>query len=240
MTDIPQNIRSHLAAMPHFAMLPAEDLNYLAEITTYERFLKGRELAIQSKTQLSYIYLIRRGQVSIYEEKDGQRLHGGYIKAGEVFGGISLLMNAGVSLRTVIVDEETEAYLIPKEFFLDLCTRYKNFFGYFIENFSKHIADPALEIIISSGQARHFLGSIAPFFLSDEIMEMILSAISLVYHYRGSVLFIQGRSRVGYLYILYKGAAERYYEQNGQKTIQEIIGEGDLYGGISMLPFRMS
>lgn len=229
-------IREYLETMPHFAMLPAIERDQLAGQAITRSFAKGDELAVQGKTRLSHIYVLRRGRISIYDEKGGGRRFGGYIQMGEVFGGITLLMNAGLSLRTVLVDEQTEAYLIPDHKFLDLCTRYKDFYAYFVENFSKHITDPALDTIIGSGQAKIFLSGAAPFsFLPEEAVEQTAEALSMVFHSRGTVLFVQGRTRVGYLYILYKGSAERYYEQKGRKTMRDILGEGDLYGGISML-----
>ena len=141
-------IRSFLDSMPHFQMLPDAELDRLARLADFQVLAAGTFLANQGETVIQYIYLIRSGQISIYDEKDGKRQLGGYIKAGEVFGGISILMNAGVSLRTVQVDQETEAYLIPRDIFLDLCARYKSFYAYFIENFSRHITDPALDTII--------------------------------------------------------------------------------------------
>jgi CBS domain-containing protein len=228
--------RNFLAMMPHFAMLPDNELDGLAEQARLETFAKGTELAVQGKTRLAHIYVIVHGQISIYDEKDGRRRPGGQIKAGEVFGGITLLMNAGISLRTVQVDEVTGAYLIPQHTFLDLCARYKGFYAFFVENFSKHISDPALDTIILSGQAKIFLAGVAPFsFLPEDAVEQAVQALSMVFHPRGTVLFVQGRTRVGYLYILNQGSAERYYEQNGQKNMRDILGEGDIYGGISIL-----
>ncbi len=229
-------IRSFLDSMPHFQMLPDAELDRLARLADFQVLAAGTFLANQGETVIQYIYLIRSGQISIYDEKDGKRQLGGYIKAGEVFGGISILMNAGVSLRTVQVDQETEAYLIPRDIFLDLCARYKSFYAYFIENFSRHITDPALDTIIISGQAKIFLSSVEPFsFLPENAMEQVSNALSMVFHKKGTILFLQGRTRVGHLYVLQKGSAERYFEQGGQKQMRDIIGEGDLYGGISML-----
>ena len=229
-------IRSYLDHMPHFKMLPETELDHLARLADRQILAEGAFLAKQDETIITHIYVIRRGQISIYDVKKGKPQLGGYIKAGEVFGGITLLMNAGVSLRTVQVDQETEAYLIPKDTFLDLCTRYKDFFAFFVENFSTHITDPALETIIISGQAKILLSSVAPFsFLSDDAMEQVSNSLSMVFHKKGTILFSQGRTRVGHLYVLQKGSAERYFEQSGQKQMRDIIGEGDLYGGISML-----
>jgi CBS domain-containing protein len=230
-----QQIRAYLANIPHFAMLPAEELDRVALQTTRQQLSKGTLLAEQGKSRVTQIYVVKQGQISIYDEKAGRRL-GGHIKSGEVFGGITILMNAGISLRTVQVDETTEVYLIPDQYFLDLCARYKNFYAYFVENFSKHVFDPALDDIISSGQAQIFLSTVAPFsFLSEQAVEMAAQHLSMVSYPKATVLFEQGRTRVAYLYILQRGSAERYYRKGNQKTMLDIMGEGDIYGGISML-----
>jgi CBS domain-containing protein len=229
-------VRRYLGKMPHFKMLPARELDYLAEQSIRKNLSEGEVLARQGKTSINHIYIIKSGQFSLYSEKAGKRQLGGYIKTGEVFGGITLLMNAGISLRTVLVDEQTEAYLIPQAKFLDLCARYKDFHGFFLDNFSKHLKDPALDTIIASGQAKIFLADVDPFaFLPEEAVELAARSISMVFQPTGSVLFTQGRTRVGYLYILQKGSAERYYVRNGHKEMRDILTEGDIYGGISML-----
>ncbi len=231
-----ETVRSYLRSMPHFGILPNEELDQLAELAESRHFVKDDLLARQGQTRIRHIYVIVRGQISIYDEISGQRKLGGYIKAGEVFGGITLLMNAGVSLRTVLVDEDTDAYLIPHEKFLDLCARFKEFYAFFVDNFSKNISDPALDTVIASGQAKIFLAGVAPFsFLPEEALDKATEALSAVSYPKGTILFSQERSRVGHLYILQKGSAERYYEQNGRKNMRGMLSEGDLYGGISML-----
>ncbi len=231
-----ESVRTYLASMPHFGMLPDEELDHLAKQAESQHFAKDHIMAHQGQTRIRHIYIIKNGQISIYDEMSGRRELGGYIKTGEVFGGITLLMNAGISLRTVLVDTETDAYLIPQEKFLDLCARYKEFYAFFVDNFSKNITDPALDTIIASGQAKIFLSGVAPFsFLPDEALEKAADGLSMVSHPKDTILFSQGRTRIGHLYILQKGSAERYYEQDGKKNMRDMLSEGDLYGGISML-----
>ena len=64
---------------------------------------------------------------------------------------------------------------------------------------------------------------------------MLPRSLSRITYPRGTVPFVQGKTRVGYLYMLQKGAAERYYEEKGAKKMRDLLSEGDLYGGISML-----
>jgi CBS domain-containing protein len=160
----------------------------------------------------------------------------GHIKFREVFGGITILMNGGVSLRSVHVDRETHAYAIRDALFLDVCRRSKAFYEYFLENFSQNIFDDSLDALIETGQARRFLAQVNPFsFLPEEILDDIAPKLSMVHYPKDTVLFMQGRSRVGFLYIIQKGSAERYFEEKNQKTMRGVLTEGDTYGGISIL-----
>ncbi len=231
-----QETRRFLDAMPHFKMLPPHELDKLAAQAQLINLTPGTLLAEQGRTRIEHIYIVRSGQISLYDHKPEGLVLGGYIKRNEVFGGITLLMNGGISLRTVRVDEDTEVYLIPPALFLDLCKHYKPFYDYFVENFSKHIFDPSLAAIILSGQAKAFLSELAPFsFLTDPVLDKVVADLSMVSHPKGALLFRQGETRLGYLYILQRGSAERYYEREGRKTMSDVLSEGDIYGGISML-----
>jgi CBS domain-containing protein len=231
-----EEIRRFLDTMPHFQKLPEAVRAQLASGARMQTFTQDTLLAEQGLTEIQHVYLVRSGLISIYNRTaDGAEL-GGFIKPNEVFGGISMLMNGGISLRTVRVDAGTEACLIPKELFLNICQRYQDFYDYFVENYSRHVFDPAIAAFIASGQAKIFLGQLAPFsFLPEEVLDRVANHLSVVSHPRGTVLFRQGTTRIAYLYILQKGTAERYYESQGRKTMHDILSEGDMYGGISIL-----
>lgn len=226
----------YLSGMPHFSFLPESELKKISDKTSFKSYPKDTLFAVQNKTKIDNIFVVEKGSFSLYDEKQGEKKLIGHIKPGEVFGGITILMNGGISLRTVIVDKNCSGYMIPKEDFLDHCTRNKAFYEYFVKNFSKHIFDDSLGSIIETGQAKHFLSRLDPFsFLPTEEIALIAKKLTMVQHPEDTVLFVQERSRVGYLYILQKGSAERYYEENFKKTMSEMLSEGDIYGGISML-----
>jgi CBS domain-containing protein len=200
------------------------------------RLPKGQLVAQQGKTPVENVLVIMRGQLSLYRDDQGTKALSGYIKQGEVFGGISVMLNAGISLRTVKVDAEVHCISIPHTAVMDVCTRNKSFYEYFLANFSHNIFDESLDAITRVVQARLFLTGIDPFtFLPEEEIDRAARSLSQISHPRGTILFVQGKTRVGYLYILKKGAAERYYEEGGEKKLREYLAEGDLYGGISIL-----
>jgi CBS domain-containing protein len=230
-------VKNFLSNMPHFSFLSPEELEKVVKSTEVKALSQEKRLAVQGKTKIDHIYIVKKGQMSIYEEEEGvQPKFKGQIKPGEVFGGISLLMNGGISIRTVVVEKNSEFYMVPKEIFFDLCEGSKDFYEYFVENFSKHVFDPGLKSLIESGQARAFLSNIVPFsFLPEEAIEKISKTLSMVFYPKGAILHVQGRSRLGHLYILQKGLAERYFEEEGKQSLRAILDEGDIYGGISIL-----
>jgi CBS domain-containing protein len=231
-----KKILKYLAEMPQFKSLTREDIVKLAGSVEVREYNNNEVLAKQNQTKIDHIYLILKGQVSLFHDKQGQRSLVGYIKKGEIFGSISLLLNGGISLRTAQVDGQAMCYLIPKELFLDLCGRKKEFYEYFSENFSNTLFDPSLPESIETVHVKRFLMGIPPFsFLPEDEINALVDRLLMIHCQADTVLFVQGKSRIGYLYILRKGSAERYYENGDQKTMIGLLSEGDIFGGISML-----
>jgi len=226
-----------LASMPHFSFLTKDEMDRVVSKAELVRLPKGHQVSLQGKTSIDNVLVIMRGQLSLYQDAgDGDAELTGYIKQGEVFGGISIMLNAGISFRTTRVDTDVHAISIPGSVIMEVCTRNKAFYEYFLANFSRNIFDESLDAITRVVQARLFLSGIDPFsFLPEEAIDHAAQSLSRITHPRGTVLFVQGKSRIGYLYILQKGAAERYYEESGEKKMLGPLSEGDIYGGISML-----
>jgi len=229
-------IRKYIRRMPHFSFLPAEEHRKIAAAAATQHLPAGTLYAVQGETKIEQIFIVEKGSLTLYDDRKDREKPTGYIKPAEVFGGITILLNAGISLRTVRAEEDTRGYAVGSEIFLDLCARYKDFYEYFLENFSRHIFDESLTSLIETGQAKQFLASIAPFsFLPEEDIEQAAADLTMIRYPKNTILFVQERSRVGYLYILQKGSVERFYEEDHRKTMVEMLQEGDLYGGISML-----
>ncbi len=225
-----------LSAMRHFSFLTKNELDTVVSKAVEIRFSKGDTIAVQGKTRIENVLVITAGQLSLYREDGGGRTLTGHIKKGEVFGGITVMLNAGMSLRTAKADSDISAISIPHTIIMDVCRNNKSFYEYFLANFSHNIFDASLDAITQAGQVRLFLSGVDPFsFLPEEEVERISGMVSRTFYPKGTVLFVQGKTRVGYLYILQKGAAERYFEENGEKKMRGILSEGEIYGGISIL-----
>jgi len=219
-----------------FCYLPKDELHQLANQMCSEKYDKYTILSIQNKSEIEHVLVIQRGSLELYYEKGGQKLLSSFLKKGQSCGGIGLLMNDGISVRTVMAAGNVTLFLIPREQFLKLCRHYPEFSDYFVRIYRKLTDDQAYAAIVSSGQARRFLTGVIPFtFLPERELERIASKLSIVRYPRKTVIFTQNHSKVEYLHILQKGSAYRYFEDQGEKKLRGMLGEGDIYGGISML-----
>ncbi len=225
-----------LANQAPFSILPEAELKQLCEKVSAETYSSGHRLSLQGRTKLDHIYLIKGGLLELFYESNGEKELCGTLGPGEIFGGISILMNAGISVRSVKIVEDATLYLLPKKLFLDICTLHADFYEYFAEKFRNRMMNKSYASVVAAGQALHFLHALAPFsFLPEAVVEKMAAAVSIINYPKDTVLFLQGQSKIDYLYIIQKGAAERYFEENEEKILRGMIGEGDMYGGISML-----
>jgi CBS domain-containing protein len=219
-----------------FSRLPEKELSQVVNKVSIKTYPQKTILSVQGRTTLDRVYIIKEGSLELFYETADERTLSGFLQPGEIFGGIYILMNAGLSVRTVQTVDEATLYTLPQNIFLDLCKRYDFFYDYFAEKFRDRMSNEAYASIATSGQVQHFLSRLVPFsFLPEEEIDRVAAAISIIYHSQDTVLFHQGRGKVEHLYIVSKGAAERYFEENDEKRLRGLLGEGDMYGGISLL-----
>ncbi|MCP4578364.1 MAG: cyclic nucleotide-binding domain-containing protein [Deltaproteobacteria bacterium] len=239
MTSLKQcdkEIFDTITQTPVFAPLPEKELWNMCLHMTREQYGKGFILCRQDETALDKVYIIKNGSLELYFDEEGEKLLRGTLSKKDVFGGIAILMNGGKSARTVMVQEDVTLLVIPKNIFIDICTRYQSFYTFFVETFHDRMLDKSYASIFQSSQISHFLSGIVPFsLLPEDVLKTISREFSIVHYSSGTRLFYQGKSRVEYLYIVQEGAVERYFEEGEEKTLRGVLGEGDIYGGISML-----
>jgi CBS domain-containing protein len=225
-----------LSNLAPFSRLPEKELSEVVNKASIKTYPQKTILSVQGRTTLDCVYIIKEGSLELFYETEDERTLSGFLQPGEIFGGIYILMNAGLAVRTVQTVEGATLYTLPQNVFLDLCTRYNFFYDYFAEKFRDRMSNEAYASIATSGQVQHFLSRLVPFsFLPEEEIDRVAATISIIYHPQDTVLFHQGRGKVEHLYINSKGASERYFEENDEKRLRGLLGEGDMYGGISLL-----
>ena len=225
-----------LETIAPFSDLAEVQREQLARKVTEAIFSSETVVALQSKTRIDHVSIIERGVLEIYYDKEGERYLSGLLKPGDLFGGISILMNQGISLRSVTAQKDATVYQIPKRDFLELCSTHKGFHRHFVDIFTRRMRDESYAAVFSASKAFLFLSGIVPFsFLPEEELEKVAAALSRVQYPKDKILFLQGQGKIESLYIIEKGAAERFFEEDNEKKLSGLLGEGDLFGGISML-----
>ena len=229
-------ILQFLMDLAPFSELPKEDLSQVASQASIKKYPKKTTLSVQGRTTLDCVYIIKKGSLELFYEIENKKTLSALLQQGEIFGGIYILMNAGLSVRTVQTAEDATLYSLPQKVFLDLCARHDFFYDYFAEKFRDRMSYEAYASVATSVQVQHLLSRLVPFsFLPEEEIERTAAAISIVYHSEYTVLFHQGRGKIEHLHIISKGAAERFFEENNEEKLRGLLGEGDIYGGISLL-----
>ncbi len=225
-----------LSQIPLFSILQADDRKHIAKFLTRNEFFRNTILFQQGRSNIEHLYIIDSGAVELFYRKKGHKLHRKLLQEGEVFGGIALLMNGGKPSVTAQVTKDSFIYMLPRKIFLEVCIRNKSFYEFFEKAYLNQIKDPVYASIISTCKAFQFLKNVPPFsFLPQDEIEEVSSKVALVRYPKDSILFVQDQTRVESLYIILKGAAERYYEESDRKIRGALSGEGTVYGGISML-----
>jgi CBS domain-containing protein len=199
-----------LAQVTPFDALPEEDLERAAQSLSKSHFYKDMTLFVQGKTMLNYVYIVLEGQLEQYIRESDQKLLRSFLGEGDVYGGLSILFNKGTSIRTVRCLDDVTFYRLPKEVFLDLCSRNQEFTRHFTESFGqKMLAKPYIEFIAQD--ARREEGQTAPGFLNQslsglfardivtcEVDTTIQDAARIMNERKRSALVVQDSAEGGY------------------------------------------
>jgi len=219
-----------------FSQLPEKEIAGLSRQASLDTLKAGTILSTQGRSQIENVYVIEKGLLELFFDNRGEKILSATLEPGDIFGGISILMNGGVSARTSQAQTDCKLVVLPKDNFLDVCERHKQFRQYFVDKFSERMLNEAYASILTAGQALNMLAGTIPFsFLPEEALETVAAEIALVKYAADTVIFVQDRSTVDYLYIMQEGAAERYFEEKGKQILKAVLSDGDLFGGISML-----
>ncbi|MFO8084888.1 MAG: DUF294 nucleotidyltransferase-like domain-containing protein [Desulfobacterales bacterium] len=225
-----------LSNVSPFSDLPKDELKKYARRVWIEKKLKGTVLYSQGKTKINHLIIINSGSLEAYHEIRGKKAFTVFIHRGDTCGGVSLLMNSGITFKTVIVEKDAAYYVMPEKTFFEICNRHEFIKEHFVEIYSQRMLDEAYISTLATEQAFQFLSGVVPFsFLPDEEIENVAGKLSIVHYPKDSIICIQGQTKLDYLYIIQRGAAERYYEEGDQKRLRGLLGEGDIYGGITLL-----
>lgn len=120
-----------------FSFLPEKVMEELFKHFSIEKFQKDSVLFTQGESKVDKLYIILKGSLQRFYESDKGKKLSGELGEGDVYGGMSMLINKSVSLVTLKASEDSVMYTLPAEKFLEACSKFEHFKGFFTNTFGK-------------------------------------------------------------------------------------------------------
>ncbi|WP_295773184.1 DUF294 nucleotidyltransferase-like domain-containing protein [uncultured Mucilaginibacter sp.] len=130
----------YLQQITPFNLLPLEVLQGIAEQLEEVTYSKDKVIYQQEISKLKGVDIIVKGEYEsfFYDSVQNKRLVE-YHNPGFCYGGVSVLLNRRLSLRTVIAKKGTLVYFLHRKDFRAICKAYEDFFLYFTAEFGKRM-----------------------------------------------------------------------------------------------------
>jgi len=114
-----------------------------------EKISKNQVLFEQEISKVEKFYILSKGHAKYYYEQNNKQILSGELNPGDDFGGISILLNDAVSIRSLIALEDCVFTTLPADAFLKLCKENKKFQDYFTSEFGRCMLNKSFAGIIS-------------------------------------------------------------------------------------------
>lgn len=110
-------IYSLMNTFPIFAQMKLKDIINIANHIKAKTYYK-REIILQQKQSVKFLYLIAKGTVKLTVGKEGKKVK--ILEQGNTFGEFNILSSSGSSYNYVAKSDEVIVYLINKDYFIEL------------------------------------------------------------------------------------------------------------------------
>ncbi len=138
-----------ISKLPPFSFISAEKMEELFPHFSTESHEKEKILFVQETSQVEGLYIIHKGAAERYFEHKQDKILKGVLSEWDYYGGISILVNDGVAVRTLKLIEDTDFFVLNKTRFLELCAQFQSFKEYFTNAFGRQMLDKAYAGIIA-------------------------------------------------------------------------------------------
>lgn len=132
-----------------FSLLSMQEQVELTPAVSYEKVEKDTILFEQEITRVEKIYILSKGHAQYYYELNNTKILSGELHPGDNFGGLSILLNDAISIRSLIVLEDAVFMTLEADCFLTLCKKNLSFQDYFTNEFGKCMLNKFFAGIIS-------------------------------------------------------------------------------------------
>ncbi|MGD9824907.1 DUF294 nucleotidyltransferase-like domain-containing protein [Desulfobacter sp.] len=138
-----------LSKIEPFSFLPEKEINHISDLIQVELYNKKKILFRQGVSRLEKIYILKEGTAERFYEDIEKKIVTDALHKGEVFGGISILLNESVAIRSLELQDNTSFYTFPKNVFISLCDEYENFKYHFTNTFGKRMLDKTYSNLVA-------------------------------------------------------------------------------------------
>ena len=132
-----------------FSLLSNQEQKKLTHAFSYEKVTKDTVLLEQDITKVEKLYTLSKGSARYYYAMNNTNILTGKLKTEDNFGGLSILLNDAISIRTLKVLEDSVFITLTAELFLTICNENPEFQNYFTNEFGKCMLNKSFAGIIS-------------------------------------------------------------------------------------------
>ncbi len=138
-----------LSSVEPFDILPRNEVVRAAYNLGPADFPADRVLFIQNKSYLNHIYIVFSGKLEKFIQEEEEKKLPEIMEEKSIYGSLSVIFNKSISIRTVRTLEESKLFLLPRDYFLDICARYPEFIQHFARNFCSHMLQAPYQALIT-------------------------------------------------------------------------------------------
>jgi CBS domain-containing protein len=114
-----------------FSFLPEMAVENLMSHFSSETIKKDTILQVQEISSIEKFLVLCQGSAQYYFEQNNEKTLQGQLKEGDNFGGISILLNDAVAIRTLKVLEDSVFLSLDADIFLKTCAEFEEFKAFF-------------------------------------------------------------------------------------------------------------
>jgi CBS domain-containing protein len=133
-----------------FSFLPVDEVDKTAAALHQATIAKNTVLFSQGVSPVNALYIIYKGSAERYFENNDRSLQTTLMEEGVLYGGISMLINNSLAVRSLRTTDECRFLLLPRPQFLELCQCYPPFLEFFTNVFGKRMLDRSYASIIAA------------------------------------------------------------------------------------------
>lgn len=166
-----------LKGLDPFRLLPDPEMERLGRNLEPTHYHRNMTLFVQDMTIITHVCVLHQGRLEYTLAEESGPVSTSVLEEGSIYGALSLLFNNGVSIGRIRSLDDVVLLHIPKDIFLDLCSRFEDFGGYFADQFSRKVMQgPYLDYLSRKSKGSREMSG--PFFLSKPVGSILSPNVS--------------------------------------------------------------